>query len=281
MSRIKIYMGIPSTGDRVEVQNYFLREVQERYKDKIELVFPELCVQRIFHDFARNEIVKEFLDSDCDLLWFLDSDICPPKFVLDLVTNHLDKWQVAGAPYPIWQVPPGMSEPHVLITAYKGIIEEGSHRGIGTANIPASGTDFIDALATGCLFIKREVFSQLQEPYFEFKYDAKTRKLVEGEDLGFALKLNKLGIKFFVDYGMVCKHYKRVCLLDVNNFATTVSNQHVLDYDKEIRLQVQTAINQAMDHAYKQGLEEGRKVKVKSSALIPNSSSGLILPANY
>ena len=100
--KIKIYCGIPSTGDRVDVQNYWWREVQDRYSDRIELVFPELCVQRIFHDFARNEVVEEFLATDCDVLFFLDSDICPPKFLFDIVTNHYDKWEAAGAPYGIW-----------------------------------------------------------------------------------------------------------------------------------------------------------------------------------
>src|SRR4051812_8912917 len=99
---IKVYMGIPSTGDRVDSQSYALRVIEKRYADQVELVYPKDCVQRIFHDAARNAIVEEFLASDCDVLWFLDSDICPPPHVIELVTKHWDKWEAAGAPYPIW-----------------------------------------------------------------------------------------------------------------------------------------------------------------------------------
>ena len=278
--RIKIYVGIPSTGDRIDIQNYFWREAQERYGDRIELVFPEMCVHRIFHDFARNEVVEEFLATDCDILFFLDSDICPPKFLFDIVVNHHEKWEVAGAPYPLWQTPPGSNEPAVLLACYKGIVENAANRGIGVADVPASGTDWVDALATGCLFIKRSVFEKLEKPYFEFKYEPKTRKLIEGEDLGFALKLSKLGIKFFVDYACVCKHYKRVCLLDVNNYAVTMSNNKVIAYDREVRGQVEKAVQQAMDQAYKMGVEDGKKNQPSRTFQI-KSETGLILPQGY
>ncbi len=93
---IKIYMGIPSTGNRRDTQSYNLREIEKRYRDKVELVYPEQCIHRIFHDFARNATVEEFLKTDCDILWFLDSDITPPCDVLDLVVEHGEKWKVAG-----------------------------------------------------------------------------------------------------------------------------------------------------------------------------------------
>ncbi len=276
----RIYMGICSTGDRVDVQTYLFNELRDRYSDRLELVFPETCVHRMFHDFARNEVMEEFLASDCDVLWYLDSDICPPKFILDIVVNHYDKWEVAGAPYPIWMVPPGGNEPAVLLTAYKGIIDDGVTKGIGMADVPSSGTDFVDALATGCLFLKKSLCQRLERPFFEFKYDPKSRKLVEGEDLGFALKLSKMGVKFFVDYSAVCKHYKKVCLLDVNNFAITLSNRKVLEYDREVRGQVEAAVQQAMEQAYKVGLQDGARGESGRSFQI-KADSGLILPQGY
>lgn len=273
MKKTRIYMGVPSTGTRVDAQCYALREIAERYKDHVELVYPELCVQRTFHDFARNAIVDEFLASDCDVLWFLDSDIVPPPHVLDLVALHGEKWKAAGACYPIWMVPPGGSETCVLFTAYKGVVENDEQKGIRMTEVPREGTEFVDGLATGCLFLKREVFEKLEKPYFEFKFNPETRQLKEGEDLGFCLKLAKLGIKFFTDYSMVCKHYKTVCLLDINNYAVSFANCKVLDYDKEIRQQVQ----QAVMAAHQAGRELGHKEAQK--ALAPQRpKSGLILP---
>lgn len=265
-------MGIPSTGQRHDIQTYLFRDLQERYGDRIEMVFPNTCIYRSFHDHARNAIVEEFLETDCDVLWFLDSDVCPPKFIFDLITNSWDKWQVAGAPYPIFMpVPGGSGQMSILFTAYKGVLNDKDQPGIYMCNVPQTGTDWVDALATGCLFIKREVFSKLEKPYFEFKYDPETRKIKEGEDLGFALKLHKIGVQFFCDYGMVCKHYKTFCLLDMNNYAIEMSNHKVQEYDKEIR----DKISAALEGAYQRGLKEGQK---KFYGNPTTSKSGLILP---
>jgi hypothetical protein len=237
--KIKVYMGIPTTGVVCDTQPYLLRELQQKYGDRIEFVYPEVCVRRIFHDFARNEIVKEFLATDCDVLWFLDSDIAPSRHVLDLITEHWDKWKVAGAPYPVFMTPTGYDNPQVLFCVYKGTDGEG----LRPSAIPYSGTDFVDGLATGCLFIKREIFEQMEEPYFEFKYDQKSRIMTEGEDIGFCKKVLKQGYRFFTDYSMVCKHYKTICLLEMNNYAIDYANRAVKNYDAQVRDKVEALVS--------------------------------------
>lgn len=280
MKKTKIYLGIPSTGDRADIQLYLFRDLQERYGDKIELVIPDGCVHRFGHDFARNEIVDEFLASDCDILWFLDSDVCPPKHILDLVTVHGDKWLAAGAPYPLWMNVPGTETMSVVFTAYQGVVEsETGQKGIKMATVPKQGTEWVDALATGCLFLKREVFDGMSKPYFQFKRDSETMRVIEGEDLGFALRLAERGIKFFCDHGAVCKHYKRVCLLDINNYATDMANAKILDYDREIRAQVEQAVQAAAAEGYRQGRRDAqaqqpnRPKVTKSGLILPNSLS--------
>lgn len=277
--KLKIYLGIPSTGTRVDLQTYFFRNIEKKYGDRIEFVYPTQCVHRSFHDFARCAVVDEFLATDCDILWFLDSDVVPPDDVLDIVTDHHEEWQAAGAPYPLWMVPPGGDETCVLFTAYKGVVEKesGEIQGIKMTEVPQSGKEFIDGVATGCMFIKREVFSLLEKPYFEFKYDPITRAFKEGEDLGFCLKLNKLGIKFFIDYSKVCKHYKQVCLLDVNNYAVSWANDKILQYDKDIRASVMKSISAAERMGYERAKKEFEQQGVRPRV----SSSGLLLPNGY
>jgi hypothetical protein len=214
-------MGIPSTGDRVDAQNYYLRRMEKVYGDRIEFVYPEIYVGRIFHDNARNAYVQQFLASDCDLLWFLDSDIVPSERTLELVVTHYDKWDMAGAPYPVWMVQEGHDGPQVTYTVYKS----GPNGGLCPTMIPESGIDFVEGIATGCVFIKRHVFEKMEKPYFEFKYDPITREIAEGEDLGFCIKANTLGYKFFIDYSMLCHHFKKISLLDVSNF---------LEYQKQL-----------------------------------------------
>jgi hypothetical protein len=227
---IKLYMGLPSTGDRSDFQTYVLRDLEKKYADKITFVYPQACVFRKFHDFARNAIVEDFLATDCDILWFLDSDVAPPPNVLDLITEHGEHWDLAGAPYPVFMTPDGYKGPQVVMCVYNQ-----GEKGLHASAVPNKGHAMVDGLATGCLFIKRDVFSKLKKPYFEFKFEPETRYLTEGEDLGFCRKVNDLGYKFFTDYSMVCKHYKMVDLLEVNNYAIDYSNQSVLQYDAHIR----------------------------------------------
>jgi hypothetical protein len=196
MSKIKVFMGQPSTGQVVDFQAYVLRDIAERFSDKVELVYPKQLAHRIFHDAARNGIVEEFLDSGCDVLWFLDSDVVPTPHIMELVTNHYDKWMCAGAPYPIFMCNGNEPGRQIVFTAYQNV--DGT--GLRPSRVPYEGLDYVDGLATGCLFIKREVLEKMPKPYFEFQYDPITRAPVVGEDLGFCLKMAKEGIKFF--YGL-------------------------------------------------------------------------------
>ncbi len=233
----RVFMGLPSNGSVVDFQSYALRELQERYADEVELVYPEMLCQRIFHDAAREGIVQDFLDSGCDILWQLDSDVVPPKFALDLVTTHGNKWQLAGCPYPVFMATPGESHRQVVFTMYKRIADcpvTGKVR-VAPTEVPREGTAFVDGIATGCLFIKREVFDKLERPYFEFKYDATTRMPIEGEDIGFILKMVRLGIPFFTDYSMTCKHYKNnIDLLEMNNYAMIFGQKCVNNYASNV-----------------------------------------------
>lgn len=224
-SKVKVYVAVPTTGTIVDSQTYFWRRAEKLYGDKIEFIWPEVCVRRIFHDAARNAHVEDFLASSADILFFLDSDVVPPPDLFDMVLEH-EKWKVAGAPYPIFMTPSGCSQPQIMFTAYKGR----TAKGLGAADVPATGTEFIDGLATGCLFIKREVLEQIAKPYFAFKYDEETRAMTEGEDLSFCKKVTDLGYKFYVDYSKTARHYKNVCLLEMNNYTMDYAKRSVETY---------------------------------------------------
>lgn len=269
MKKIKVYLGLPTTGSVVDSQSYFLREIADLYKESVELVYPTQCVRRMFHDFARNAIVDDFLETDCDVLWFIDSDITPSKHALDLIVNHYDKWQVSGLTYPVFMTPPGYENPQVVFTVYQKNPESGN---LTPANSPKSGSKFVDGLATGCLFIKREVFSLLTKPYFEFKYKDESREMAEGEDLGFCRKLSTLGIQLYTDFDLICKHQKSVDLLDVNNYAIDYSNRSVLAYDAAIKGQAVASVQEAYDAGYKKAIEDiHKKFKGKGLEIKPKS----------
>lgn len=257
--KIKVYCGFPSVGTTVTSQWGAMRQIEKEYGDRIEFVYPEKTVYRIFHDFARNEIVKEFLATDCDVLFMLDSDIVPPSRIMTLITEHYDQWQISGAAYPIW-----MSD-QIMFTVYgKPDHRDDTLELIDMPRTSTPQTAYVDGLATGCLLIKREIFDHVEMPYFEFKYD-KDRKMTVGEDLGFALKLAKKGIKFFTDYSLVCKHYKNVDLLDVSNYTVDYSNHNVKEYDKNIKEKVMALVEQ--NRQLKELLQKTQDTRRKPSGL--------------
>lgn len=219
-------MGLPSLNKRIDAQVYALRAIEKMYGEFIEFIYPQVHVGRIFHDFARNAIVEDFLASGCDILWFLDSDIVPPDNIMEIVLRH-DEWKVAGAPYPVFLKPPGFDNEQVVYTVYNSE----NDKYIPT-EIPEQGSAFVDAVATGCIFIKKEVFAGLVKPYFEFKYNPETREMTEGEDLGFCKKINALGYKFYVDFSKICDHYKEVSLIKVNNYAILRAENSVLAFHR-------------------------------------------------
>lgn len=257
---VKVFVAIPSTGTLTDLHMHAFRQYERDYGDEIQFIWPVNVVHRKFHDFARNCLVDEFLASDADILWFVDSDVVPPPHVLDLITKYGDHWDLAGAPYPVFMTPKGYKGPQVVMCVYKA-----SPAGLHAAAVPHEGREFVDGLATGCMFIKRDVFSKLEKPYFEFKYDRDNNMyLSEGEDLNFCRRVNSHGYKFFTDYGMVCKHYKTVDLLEVNNYAVDYANQAVTRHHENLREGAMVAVKEAY--------ERGKR------AASGRTKSGLILP---
>jgi len=258
---IKVFMAIPSVGERADLQCYSLRRIQKAYEGRVELVYPDVFCQRIFHDNARNYYVEEFLKSDCDVMWFLDADVTPPPDILDLVTDPKQPWEAAGAPYPIFMSGRPGDDPKIVLTTY--LYHDGKLR---CGECPPRGVAFVDGLATGCLFLKKSVFKNLKKPYFEFIYDNETREMVKGEDLGFCEKLAAQGIRFYTDFSMVCRHRKTVDLLEMNNYAMTYAKNAVDAYDRAIRPQIEMLV------------KEVQRLKSKTGSGIQPINSQIVLP---
>jgi len=271
--RWKVFMGVPSNGTVSDFQAFMLRDIEDRYKDSVQFVYPESFCQRIFHDAAREGVVQDFLATDCDVLWFLDSDVVPPKFILDLLTLHGDKWQLAAAPYPVFMAHPGEDYRQVIMQVYQRIADCPITKKVRIAptTCPQSGVTFADGAATGCLFIKREVFDKLERPYFEFKYDPITRQPIEGEDIGFIIKMCRLGIPFFFDFSMACKHFKNnIDLLEMNNYAFSYANKCVNNQHRVFEEQSVKAVE-----VYTKLKEENKKLRELVAQMLPKQATNL------
>jgi hypothetical protein len=64
----------------------------------------------------------------------------------------------------------------------------------------------VDAVGTGCLLVKREVFENMKLPYFLFRSNYQL-DLHQSEDIYFLQNAKELGFKAYVDTKHTCKHY--------------------------------------------------------------------------
>ena len=120
------------------------------------------------------------------------------------------------------------------------------------------------------MFLKRSVFDKLQKPYFKFIYHEESREMIEGEDLGFCKKLSDLGIKFYTDFSMACRHTKTVDLLEMNNYAMTYAKNAVDAYDRAIRPQIVGLVKEV--ERLKREMNS-RPLPEKSNIILPFSNS--------
>lgn len=157
----------------------------------------------------RNQIVKQFLEGDWDYLFMLDDDNppFPGKNVFDLL--DCDKDVIAA-------VCPGRDDRGIHFHVYKlhGELDEGFY----FSQYPPKerrGIQKVDAVSTGCIFIKRHVLEGMKAP-FEDIFD-EDGILVTSDDMGFCFKCREKGVDVYAHWGYLCSHFKRVDLAQMAN----------------------------------------------------------------
>ena len=166
-------------------------------------VYPTICVSPV--DQARNEVVTEFLKSDCTHLLFIDSDTIPPQDTIDKMLEH-DK---------------------AVVTALTPIIDHEAKKQNNGANgfykkwnavdmndkftMPNIGLIPIKGCGSSCILIKRSVFEKVPKPWYRFLYSDDTGKeIFMGEDTHFIAKCIGVGIKSYADTSIICGHSKPI-----------------------------------------------------------------------
>ena len=154
------------------------------------------------YDHSRNQACMTALECGASHLFFLDSDVIPPKeAVLRLLSHRLPI--VSGVYYrrsPPAGVPVMMKPVGQWLTRYKpnALVE-------------------VDVVGAGCLLIAREVLERLppQSPqsgkhWFDWRVDQKSlatpERLPLSEDFAFCMACKQIGYKVMVDTGVTCRH---------------------------------------------------------------------------
>ncbi len=165
--------------------------------------------QGLYVPRGRNEVVGQFLSSECDWLWFLDTDVEFAADTLDrlLLATAGGKRKIVAAPY--WSID---EEGESYCTWME--INDGSL--LPYREIPARETIELDACGMGCTLIHRDVFvdiaAQVQDdPWIWFSHDLirTERGAVRlGEDISFCMRAAQAGHATWGVCDVVVDHLK-------------------------------------------------------------------------
>lgn len=196
INKPKVYIAILSSG-KIEF-SLAIKLLQMSHDDRF-----EIKIRRHFlrpSSYNRNNIVKEFLKTDCNYLLCIDHDTVPMKNPLDLV--YLDK-DVIGCPYP--QIKDG--ELGWLVMRK---VEDG-YKQMPTET--RSGLLEVDAVGSGVILMARRVLEKVKIP-FERKWNDEGVP-IKGLDFYFCDKAKDLGFKIFAHWEYPCSHFKEIDLIQV------------------------------------------------------------------
>ena len=190
----------------------------------------------------RNEIVRDFLKSDCHYLVMVDDDNPPNQNFLELLKLNKD---VIGVPTP------GRNNKGVFWMVYSF-----------TKDYPKStvleafpyekrkGLQKIDAISTGAVIIAKRVLEKIDKP-FEDSFDS-DGVIIHSDDISFACKVKEKGFQQWAHFDYTCSHYKTVDLLQMIAYA-----------------------NKMYDRGFLQGKEYAKKLVVKKVTLGDLKKNGI------
>lgn len=181
----KICLAIPNTGVvQSELALYLFKAAH------FGLVHDLFMPQEKPHDVARNVIVHHFLGTDCTHLLMIDSDVIPPDNITRMVGHDIcSAWVNA------------YKDGHLMPVAMDRVKDGWKQR-----QTLGAGPNEVDAVGTGCIMVRREVFEKMPAPWFEFIKDERGM-LKAGEDFSFCQKAKELGFSIQFDTNYRCVHY--------------------------------------------------------------------------
>lgn len=150
----------------------------------------------------RNRIATQFLETDFDYLFMMDSDNPCPKNVLDLV--ELDK-DVISLPTPINMNWGGVTNIFWNVFGEDGLPSKATGKGLQE----------VDKVGTGCILIHRRVLEKLKNPFTEVRDETGLR--IVGTDIAFSNKCKEAGFNIYVHWDYQCRHYKELDLLTIKD----------------------------------------------------------------
>lgn len=205
----KVYIAFPvamSGNINVRLINFIL-QTNSNYEIEVGCVMGH----QIAHN--RNVLTKLFLKTDCEWIFFVDTDTIPPTNALDMTKHKLD---ICSGYYYQW------ADKRLTPLLFKRVKDK-YNVALGRPTKIKNVVE-VDATGAGCLLINRRVFEDIEKPYFLTPY-SKEGIALSTEDIYFFRKVIKAGYKVHVDMTTVAKHIKTVDLLEVAQWNYKVAHK--------------------------------------------------------
>lgn len=168
--------------------------------------------ERTLIDNARNMLVDQFLKTDCEWAFWIDSDMVLPKETLvqlykvaqeknsKMVTGVY--YQRVGKHWPVlWNRSPETENGKKIRHQNEEAAKTNKYLGAFTMPGPECKYPFkVHAAGFGCTLIHREVFERMEKPWFKFI------KGVCSEDFYFFVEAQELGYELWADPSLEIGH---------------------------------------------------------------------------
>lgn len=165
---------------------------------------------------ARNVLANEFLATDCEWAFWLDSDMVLPANTIPVMMRWAKKLN-AQFLTGIYHQRMGDHKPLALVrnesvVSYK---EESEH---SMVIVPEGCTTpfKIHCCGFGCVLMHRDVLLKLKNPYF--KYEMQEGKKELSEDFYFCIQARKAGIDLWAIPELACGHLGQAPIITKNDF---------------------------------------------------------------
>jgi len=186
---VKFALVCPHKNDTIYTRSAFSIMIQAKHAANYFIPGPATVSMAVI----RNNLIENFLKSDCTHALCLDGDqVFPEDMVYRLLNHNKD---IVSAYVCVKNQP---EKPNAFVKhgdqyiPYKGV-----------------GLEEVDAVGFGGILIKREVFERMPKPWFAYE-DSKTK--ITTEEIYFFEKAKKLGYKLFCDFNLKCSHLGLVAL---------------------------------------------------------------------
>ncbi len=174
-------------------------------------VVADFCGQRgLYIADNRNALCRQFLKSNSEWMWMLDTDITFEPQVLYQLLDSADpmKRPIVSAVYFSY-----VNSNEVLSPVW---LERTANHDFRTIKDFDGGMQKLDAIGMGCVVIHRSVIekfkAQYSEPFIWFGHDvlehADGSRMAAGEDVTFCVRAQTLGIQIWGNGGVTVGHIK-------------------------------------------------------------------------